>query len=377
MRRFEFPLLEKTVFLDSGAGTLKPLPVIEEVVKYYRDYPINLHSIDSKLGSLVYEKFTDARKTVADLVDADVEEVIFTSGTTDGLNRVARMFEAFTKSGDNIVISSYNHSSNSAVWIEMARRTGATVIISDDLIKDINEKTKVVAYAQVNNTINTHTNPDEIFEKAASVGAVLVNDAAQAINSEKVSLENSDVITISGTKIYGPTGVGALIIRKPLLDLLTPSTSGGGAVAKYTEKEITWKDSISKFEAGSLNVAGILGMAAGIKYMLEYDDFDRKKDLSEYAFNKLNELGNIEFLSQPRDGNVIFRVKGHSSQDVVSYLGHRDIILRAGRHCALYLFDKLNIDDSIRMSFGLYNNTDDIDKAVEAIKNGGDFLDGF
>lgn len=377
MRRFEFPLLEKTVFLDSGAGTLKPLPVIEEVIKYYRDYPINIHSIDSKLGAIAYEKFISARKVVADLVDADPEEVIFTSGTTDGLNRVARMFEVFTKPGDKIVVSSYNHSSNASVWVEMAKRTGAKVIFSDDILSDIDDKTKIVAYAQVNNTINMHTDADAIFEKAASVGAVLVNDAAQAINSTKVSLENSDVITFSGTKIYGPTGVGALIIRKPLLDLLTPSTVGGGAVAKYTDKEVIWKDSIAKFEAGSLNVAGILGMAAGIKYMQEYDDFERKKDLSEYAFNKLNELGNIEFFSQPRDGNVIFRVKGYSSQDVVSFLGHKDIILRAGRHCALYLFEKLNVDDSIRMSFGLYNNNDDIDKAVEAIKNGGDFLDGF
>lgn len=377
MRRFDFPLLEKTVFLDSGAGTLKPLPVIEEVVKYYRDYPINIHSIDSKLGSEVYKKFVEARKVVADLVDADVEEVIFTSGTTDGLNRVARMFEAFVKQGDKIVISKYNHSSNSAVWIEMANRVGAVVVLSEDLINDIDEKTKVVAYAQVNNTIKQDIDIDALVEKVSSVGGVLVNDAAQAVNSEKVSLENSDVIVFSGTKIYGPTGIGALIIRKPLLDLLTPATSGGGAVAKYTEKEVTWKTSVAKFEAGTLNIAGILGMAAGIKYMLEYDDFDRKKDLSEYAFNKLNELGNIEFFSQPRDGNVIFRVKGKASQDVVSYLGHRDIILRAGRHCALHLFDSMNIDDTIRMSFGLYNNEDDVDKAVEAIKNGGDFLEGF
>lgn len=376
MRRFDFPLLKEITFLDSGAGTLKPIPVINKIVEYYTEYPLNMHSIDSELGVKLYEKFIDARKTVADLVDAIPEEVIFTSGTTDGLNRLARMFETFINKGDKIVVSQYNHSSNATPWVALGKRTGAEVIFSDNLFDDIDEKTKIVAYSQINNSINQEIDPDELATKVEEMGALLVNDAAQAINSTKVSLDNSDVITISGTKIYGPTGVGALIIKKELLSLLKPTTYGGGAVVKYSENNIIFKDSIAAFEAGSLNAAGILGMAEGIKYMNKYDDFDRKKDLSEFAYNELKKLGNIKILSQPRDVNVLFTVEGYEAQDVVSYLGHRKIILRAGKHCALYIYDKIGVPGAIRMSFGLYNNEDDILKVIEAIKNGGDFIEG-
>lgn len=377
MRRFDFPLLKETVFLDAGAGMLKPNPVIDEVVSYYRDYPINLHSIDSKLGVKVYDKYNNAKKIVGELVDADPSEIIFTSGTTDSLNRVARMFEKFVKKGDKIVVSSYNHSSNCVPWIKLAERTGAIVVFSKDLFSDIDESTKVVAYSQVNNTIHQHIDPDELADAVEKVGAVLVNDAAQAVNTTKVSLNNSDVIAFSGTKVYGPTGIGALVIKKELLGFLDPQTYGGGAHVKYNENEVIDKTGIEKFEAGTLHIAGIIGMAAGIEYMNEYDDFERKKDLSQYAHKLLSEVEGISFLSQPRDGNVIFRIEGKPSQDIVSYLGHRNVILRSGKQCALYLFDELGISDAIRMSFGLYNNEEDIEKAVELIKNGGDFLEGF
>ena len=376
MRRFDFPLLEKTIYLDSGASMLKPLPVIEEMVSYYRDYPMNTHSMDSALGSKVYKLVNDARKEIAELVDATPDELIFTSGTTDGLNRLARMCEQFIKKGDKIVISKYNHASNVVPWIKLAERTGAITVLSDDLFKDIDKTTKVVAYSQVNNSIHDTIDPDELANKVESVGAVLVNDAAQAIVNEKVSLDNSDVIVFSATKIYGPTGIGALIIKKELLDMLQPVTFGGGAHANViSSTEVIDKDTIKKYEPGSPDGAGIIGFAAGVRYMKKYDDFERRKDLSEYAYNKLNQLGNIKFLSQPRDGNVLFQVEGIFSQDVVSYLGHRNIIVRGGRHCSHYLFNNINEAHSIRMSFGLYNNEEDIDKAVEAIKKGGNFVD--
>ena len=161
-----------------------------------------------------------------------------------------------------------------------------------------------------------------------------------------------------------------------MLSLLKPPFRGGGSIASYDENNAINKTNISAFEAGSPNVAGILGMAAGIKYMNDYDDFEARKDLCEFAYNELSKLDNIEFFSKPRDGNVIFRLKGFASQDVVSYLGHKNVILRSGKHCAHYLFNSMNIQDTIRMSFGIYNNKEDVLKAVDLIKNGGDFIDG-
>ncbi|NQZ66333.1 MAG: aminotransferase class V-fold PLP-dependent enzyme [Mycoplasmatales bacterium] len=377
MNRKDFPLLKDTIFLDSAAGSLKPLPVLDEIMEYYKEYPINTHSVDSLLGAKVMKKIIDAKKTVANLVDASSNEVIFTSGTTDSINRAALMFEAFIKKGDKIILSAYNHSSNSLPWILLAQRTGAEIVHSYNLINDIDKKTKIVAYSQVNNTLNNlknKINPVELYDKVKENGAILINDAAQAVVTENVSLNESDVIAFSGTKTYGPTGIGVLIIKKELLSLLKPVIVGGGTVIDY-DKEIHFKDGISKFEAGSLNVAGIIGMAAGIRYMKKYDNFEKKKIWAEYAHDQLSKLKKVEIISQKGDYNVHFRIKNYEPQDVVSFLGHRNIILRAGKHCATYLFNNMKIISSIRISFGLYTNKEDIDKLVKLIENTEVFID--
>ncbi|MCK5806940.1 MAG: aminotransferase class V-fold PLP-dependent enzyme [Mycoplasmataceae bacterium] len=373
--RNEFALLKKTIYLDSAAATLKPLSVIEAHSEVLQDLPINPHSIDSALGSELYAKLENARETVASFIQATKEEIIFTSGTTDSINKVALMFKAFLKEGDNIVLSSYNHSSNATPWIEVARQTGAKVIFSDDMISDINEKTKIVSYAQVNNSLAQKIDKYDLYDKVRSVGAVLVNDAAQAINSEIVSLDESDVVVFSGNKIYSPMGVGVLAINKDLLEVLKPSFTGGGTVISYNETEIKYKEGTRAFEPGTLNSAGIIAMAKGIEYFKDNFNPTNLDNMYKHAYKELNKLDNIEMISKYGDSIVLFKVKDHSSQDVVSYLGHRDMILRAGKHCAIYLFNKLKIDDSIRMSFGIYNTRKDIDAVVSAIKDGGDFLD--
>lgn len=376
MNREDFPLLKETIYLDSSAGSLKPLNMINAISEFYRDYPINPHSMDSKLGIKVYEKINECRELVSLLTDSYPEEVIFTSGTTDSLNKAAHMFSSFIKEGDKIVISKYNHSSNAVPWIQLAKRNKASIIFSENLIDDIDTKTKIVAYSQMNNSLIKHIDHDELFEKVKEVGAVLVNDAAQAITYEKVSLEKCDVIAFSGNKIYGPTGIGVLVIKKELLELLDPIFSGGGSISKFDESGIINKNNVKRFEPGTYNSAGIIGLAEGIKYFKRHDNIDYKNELSIYTYDQLKKINNLEIISSKGDPIILFKIKGIPSQDIVSYLGHKNIILRAGRHCALYLFDSLNIDDTIRISFGCYNNKEDIDKMIDAIKNGGDFLDG-
>ena len=377
MNREDFSLLKEVIYLDSAASSLKPKQVINEIVKYYEHYPINAHSVDSKLGSIVIQKIKNTRELVSDLIDANLNEIIFTSGTTDSINRLTRMFEDFIKEDDEIVISSHNHTSNFIPWVQLAQRKKAKIIVSNDLLKDINKKTKIVAFAQMNNTISSKDDIDKIYNKVVEVGALLVNDAAQAITYEEVSFHNCDVIVFSGTKIYGPTGIGVLAIKKELLILLKPKFIGGGSVINYDEKEIIFKEGIKSFEGGTQNIAGIIGLGEAIKYFNKYDNIFKKQELSKYAFSELSKVDNIELISKKNDNIILFKIKNISSQDVVSYLGHRNIILRAGKHCAIYLFNKMNIVDSIRMSFGLYNIKKDIDDTIQAIKEGGDFIDVF
>ncbi len=370
-------MLEKTIFLDSAAGSLKPLPVLEKIIEYYRDYPINIHSVDSALGATVIKKINKSREIVASLVDASPDEVIFTSGTTDSINRIALMLEKFVSKGDKIVLSSYNHSSNSLPWILLAEKTGATISHSYNLLNDIDKNTKIVAYSQVNNTLNDlehKINPKELYAKTKEIGAILINDAAQAIVTEKVSLNDSDVVAFSGTKIYGPNGIGALVVKNDLLISLEPIIVGGGTVVDY-DRKINFKTGTSKFEAGTLNAGGIIGMAAGIDYMLEYDDFKRKHNIAKYAFDSLSKVDKVEMISTRGDYNVLFRIKGFEAQDVVSYLGHRNIILRSGKHCAIYLFNNMNMKSSIRMSFALYSTKEDIDFTIKMIKETEVFID--
>ena len=375
----DFKFLENHIYLDSGAGSIKPKQVIDAIVDFYNNFPINIHSPNSAAGVVVMKKVIDTREKVAKLLDAKAEEVIFTSGTTDGMNRIANMLKDVLKEGDEIALTRYNHSSNTIVWLELAKATGAKIKVAEDIQDIINNKTKIVALAQVNNTIDKHVNMDDIYSKAKSVGAIVVNDAAQAILHEKVSLNNSDVIVFSGNKLYGPTGSGALVIKSSLLNELKPRYYGGGAVAKVNE-DLTWvpKNSFWGYEAGTVNTAAIVGLGAAIDYFNELKAnglFEYETEIANYAHDQISKIKDIIVYSQRGDKAILFNIGKFNAQDIVSYLGHKNIILRSGNHCAKMLHDNGGDFSSIRVSLGAYNTKEDIDKLVEAINNGGDFLD--
>ncbi len=376
MNREKFALLKNVVYLDSAAAALKPTEVIDAINDFYTNYPISNHSSDSRLGVLVEQKISESRKLVADLVGAASEEVIFTSGTTDSLNKIALMLESKINEGDEILLSHLNHSSNVIPWMEVARRKKAKIIYSTDLLSDINGKTKIIAYAQTNNTLDEKYDPKAIFAKAKQVNALVVNDAAQAIIHSGVLLSEADVIVFSGNKLYGPTGIGALIVRKKLLDTLEPVTYGGGSVSEINDDSWIKKDGVDKYEPGTLHTAGIIGLGAAIKYKNALGDvWMHEKQIADYAFDKLQEVNGIRIYSNRGDLVILFNIGEFSSQDVVSHLGHKDIILRAGEHCARATSDSLGFKSSIRLSIGHYNNKDDIDKMIDVLKNGGDFLE--
>lgn len=366
------------IYLDTGAGALKPDLVVNKINEFYFKNPINSHSSNSADGVKVIKVIDETRQLIADLCHCETDEIIFTSGATDALNRASLMLRDQLNPGDEIILTKYNHSSQVVPWLNIAKERGAKIVVADDILNNITSKTKIVAFAQQNNTIYAKRDMKAIYKKAKEVGAYVVNDAAQAILHEYVSLEEADFIAFSGNKLYGPTGTGALIMKKELMDDIRPKFFGGGATVKIEELEWFVKEKALGYEVGTLNMAGIFGLNEAIKYfnkLMQEGLVEYEHELASYAFDRLMELDGIDMISKRGDLNLLFNIKNFSSQDVVSYLGHKNIILRSGNHCAK--LSKCGLIDltAIRMSFGAYNDKKDVDTAVEAIKNGGDFLD--
>ncbi|WP_027334902.1 aminotransferase class V-fold PLP-dependent enzyme [Mycoplasmopsis felifaucium] len=376
--REDFNILKNITYLDSAALVLKPNAAIEASNDFYLNNSISTRTSDSPIGVKISKVVDDVRSKIASLVDANPSEVIYTSGTTDSLNRIASMLKGFLKPGDEILLSPYNHSSNFAPWVEIANETGAKVVVDEDLINAINEKTKIVAYAQINNNFNIKFD-EKLYKTAKKYNTILINDAAQAISFEKVSLKNCDVIAFSANKMYGPTGLGALIIKEELLNKLTPSIFGGGAIANIdNNSNVILQCGIKMFEPGTLNLAGIYMFNASLDYIaknIHYNEVQKYlSNLSEYAYKKLSEVENITIYSNQTDHIILFNIGQYNSQDIAHYLGQNDVYVRSGVFCAQYLKNiKLN-SSYVRVSLAPYNNKSDIDKLVDLLKKGGSFL---
>ncbi len=378
MNRKDFKLLETEIYLDHSSGALKPKSVIQAGVDFYSNYPINPHSIDSKLGSIVHQKIKNVRKMVAKLNNVDEKEVIFTSGTTDGLNQIANMMETQLNKGDEIVLNYLNHASNVIPWLEVAKKTGAKIIWTDNPLKAINANTKIVSVSEMNNTIGGESNIAEIYKLTQKQKAFLINDAAQSISHKMVDGSTADFTVWSANKLYGPTGTGVMIINKKIQDKMNVVRYGGGAIAEYNLKDWTRKDGYHALEPGTPNTSGIIMLGAAIEYInnIGFEKiWNHERELSKYAFKRLSELENIIWASKPGEANLVFNIEGSNSQDVVSYLGHKGVMARAGQHCVKIIKQITGQNSWIRVSLGLYNEKSDIDKLVELLKQGGDFLD--
>ncbi len=376
MHRKDFPLLKKYVYLDSAGSGLKPKQVVAAIRGFYLFHPINNHNIDSPLGFKTDEMIEKTRIAVSKLIDCHVDEIIFTSGTTDSINKIALMLKPLLKDGDEIILSPYNHDSNVIPWMEISKEIKIKIIYSHNPIDAINKKTRIISYSQQNNTLQKYMNRKELLAKARQFNSIIINDAAQAIAHEKVSLKDSDVVVFSSNKLFGPTGVGILAIQKNILDKLTPVTFGGGAISEINDKKWIAKQGIAKFEPGTLNIGGIIGLGAAIEYFKSNELYKvHEIELAKYAYQKLKEIAGIKIYSREGDLNIIFNIKNYSPQDVASYLGNRKIIVRGGTHCSHMLDDVIKIGASIRVSIGPYNNREDINKLVKELHKGGDFLD--
>lgn len=399
--RSQFPMLNNKsmqgkplVFLDNCSTTFKPQCVIDAIEKYYTDITSNSHRGDYDLCYNMDVQVEETRNTIAKFINCESKEVVFTSGTTDSLNLLASSYAEKLNKGDVILISEAEHASNVLAWFKAAELSGATVkyiplseegrITVDNFYKVISSKVKVVSIAQIGNVLGYLADIKTITKIAHEYGAIMVVDAAQSAPHIAIDFKDldCDFLAFSAHKMCGPTGIGVLVGKYDILNSLNPSRLGGGMNAKFfKDGEIQYLDAPTKFEAGTLNLASIIGFKAAIEFIqsIGLDNIHKHEiELRDYALRKLSNYENIIIYNKTADSGIItFNIKDVFAQDEATLLNSHGIAIRSGQHCAKLLNDFLKTPATCRMSIYLYTSKEDIDAFVEAIINGGDILDAF
>ncbi|MDO8511581.1 MAG: SUF system NifU family Fe-S cluster assembly protein [Nanoarchaeota archaeon] len=384
----DFPILKNgLIYLDNSSTSQKPAKVILAIKEYYEQDNANVHRGIYKLAQKATVLYEKAHETVAKFIGADFEEVIFTKGTTEGLNLLAYSLGKNLKAGDEIVLSEMEHHSNIVPWQQIAEERGAvlkfipvTKYFRLDLEKAtelITEKTKIVSVVHLSNVLGTINPVKELAEMAHKVDAVMIVDAAQSVPHMPVDVKelSCDFMVFSGHKMCAPTGIGVLYGRKGLLEKMQPFLFGGDMIREVSFERASWNDLPWKFEAGTPNLAGAAGLMAAIEYLQETgmeNITTHGQELTAYALEKLSAIPDVTIVgpaSTENRGPVIsFTVEGIHPHDASEMLDKENIAVRGGFHCAMPLFSKLGIDGSLRVSFYLYNTMEDVDRLVEAVK---------
>lgn len=386
--REDFPILKDITYLDSGATTQKPLEVIDAIANYYKNDNANIHRGAYDLSIRVTQAYDNARSKVASFINAaKSQEIVFTRNTTESMNLVAYSYGLNNlKKDDIILISIMEHHSNLVSWQMVAKKTGAKLeymyvneegIIPEEELNKIREGVKIVGITHVSNVLGTINPVKEITRRAHEVGAVAIVDAAQSVPHMKVNVQDidCDFLAFSGHKMLAPMGIGVLYGKYDLLDKMTPFLSGGDMIEYVYEQDTTYAPVPTKFEAGTQNVEGAIGLAAAIDYIekVGYDTIEQiEKDLLTYAMDELTKLEYVDIYG-PKDinkhaGVISFNLKGIHPHDVASILDSEKVCVRSGNHCAQPLLNSMEIDSTCRASFYMYNTKEDVDNLINAIK---------
>lgn len=389
MNREDFPMLDKgIIYFDNGATTLKPKSVIDSISDYYSNYSSNAHRGDYTISIKASKEFEDVREKTRKFINAkDVREIVFTSGATESLNTIAKGYiKNILKSNDEILITKSEHASNVLPWFELENEIGIKVkyipltdnhtVTLDNVINSITDKTKVISLAQVTNVIGDLRPIKQIAEYAHKKGIIVIVDAAQSIGHTNIDVQDFDIdfLAFSAHKMMGPTGIGILYGKYDLLNQIKPIKMGGGMNIEFpSPKEIELKELPYKLEAGTQNIAGVIGFGKAIDYInkIGVDNIEEYiTNLKEYAVSKLKKLNNIKIYNENVEGpTVTFNMDGIFSQDVAIYLDKYNICVRSGTHCAKKLDDELGIKNTVRVSFYLYNTKEEIDRLVDALSS--------
>lgn len=399
--RKDFPIFTRTirdgkrlVYLDSGATSQKPQVVIDAEMDFYSKHNAAAHRGAHQLAEEATELFEASRQTVAAFIGAKSEEIVFTKSATESLNLLAYSFSNAEPGSKfaigpehSIVVSEMEHHANLIPWQQLAKRSGAELkwfsVTSDGRLDESNidalitSKTKIVAITQQSNVLGTINNLDRIIKKAHDVGAIVIVDACQSVPHIPVDVTEleADFLAFSGHKVLGPTGVGVLWGRYDLLNALPPFLFGGSMIENVTMTDATWAEAPRKFEAGVPNMAQVVGLAAGVKYLQAIgveEVHKHEKTLTSYLLAELQKIEGVNVVGPTdvslRGGTVSFTVSGIHPHDLGQYLDSAGIAVRTGHHCAWPLTRALGVAATTRASLYLYNDNSDIDALINGVK---------
>ncbi|CCV66410.1 Cysteine desulfurase, SufS family [Paracholeplasma brassicae] len=394
--RQNFPIYEHNkdlVYLDTGASSLKPKAVIDQVDHYYSNLGVNVHRGVYGLSYEATDLYEEARTTVAKFINANFDEVVFTRGTTASLNMVAQSYLSVLKEGDEIITSELEHHSSMLPWLNVSKKTNAKLNyvklndegrITVEAFKDVlTTNTKVVALTYVSNVMGYITPIEEIIKLAHEVGAVVIVDAAQAAPHMPINVKSldCDYLAFSGHKILGPTGIGVLYGKKHLLDQMEPSEYGGDMVDFVVKDNAKWKDTPYKFEAGTPIISGAIGLSSAIKYLMSigFEAIEaHTKELHRYTLEKLKDIKGIEVYNSKSDTGIItFNIIGVHPHDAASIFDKNKVCIRAGHHCAQLITKWLGQIATLRATLYIYNNYEDCDRFIDSVKETIDFFNQF
>ena len=399
--RKDFPILdqivndEPLVYLDNAATTQKPKAVLEAVNRYYQEDNANVHRGVHTLAERATASYEAARETVRRFINASsTKEVLFTRGTTTGLNWIGRFAEEILEEGDEVLISIMEHHSNILPWQEACRKTGAKLVYAylkdggldlEDFREKLTDRTKFVSITHASNVLGVINPIQELAQLAHEKGAIMVVDGAQSVPHMKIDVQklDADFFVFSGHKMAGPTVIGVLYGKEHYLNQMSPVEFGGEMIDFVYEQSATWKELPWKFEAGTPNMAGAIGLAAAIDYLdaIGMDAIEHhEQDLIAYVFPKLQAIEGLKIYGSQdlakRSGVISFNLGDLHPHDLATALDYEGVAVRAGHHCAQPLIQYLEVPATARASFYLYNTKEDCDKLVEALIKTKEFFNG-
>ena len=391
--RQDFPLLQiqshgkPIAFLDNGASSQKPQAVLDALITYYKTQNTNIHRGVYELSQLATEAYENARIKVKDFIGAKSEkEIIFVRGTTEGINLVVNSYgRQNIKEDDEIIISTMEHHSNIVPWQMLCEEKGAKlrIIPIDDngeleipeFVNLINEHTKFVSVVHVSNSLGTINPVKKLIDISHDRGIPVLLDGAQAAPHQQINVQElgCDFYTFSGHKMYGPTGIGVLYGRETMLDAMAPFQGGGDMIKSVTFEKTTYNDLPYKFEAGTPNIAGTIGLAAAIDYIISigYDHIAvYEEELLAYATKALLSIDDLKIIgtAENKASLISFVIEGIHPHDIGQFLDYEGIAVRTGHHCTQPVMERFNVPATTRASFAFYNTKEEVDRLVAAIR---------
>ena len=390
--RDEFPILdqqingEDLIYLDNAASTQKPKSVINAIKDYYENDHSNVHRGVHTLSVRATEAYENARAKVAEFLNSpNKHQIIFTKGTTDSVNLIASSVTNLIQEDDEILITSMEHHSNIVPWQELCKRTGAVLkvipinengeLMIDEYKNMVSDKTKLISVVHLSNTLGTINPIEDIIEIAKSYDVITVIDGAQAAGHLPIDVQklDCDFYLFSGHKIFGPTGIGVLYGKEEILNQMDPYQFGGEMILKVTFEETTYNDLPHKYEAGTPNIAGAVGIGASIDFINGLDRdlaHEHEMSLHNYALEQLEMIEGVRIIGNSKNKSSIisFVVDGIHPHDIGTIINQKGIAVRTGHHCTMPLMDFYGIPGTVRASFSIYNNHSEVEKLIDAIK---------